>query len=123
MSSTKEARVFQVAPHSRYNTEGAKEFGEIVYLMEDIRISPLRPEELISVIFRRLAELEYDPDIDFVVLTGGQYLVIIMSDCISYLYGSYKALLFDAHAGGYVCRHLNFKHGSNKASSRTKRTD
>jgi hypothetical protein len=118
---TKNPRVVMVAPHKKYNVTEAKVFGELTYLLPERRVSVFQPEELIETLLKRLEEIEFDPTNDYIILTGGQYLVIALCSIAAHNFKRYQALMFDAGNSRYVSRTFNFEHATKAAGARTTR--
>lgn len=101
-------RVLMVAPHKKYDVSGAERFGEIEYVLDGWRGSAFQPEELIECILSRLEELQYDPLRDYLLLTGGQYLIVTLCAAVASKHKRYLALMFNASTEKYVERIFDF---------------
>ena len=88
----------------RFNLDGAKAHGEIGYVSE--QINPFACETAITKIKNGLKRLEYDPEIDYLCLTG-QVLTVAMFLAVAVQeYGEVTVLAFHAK-DGYKTRVFN----------------
>jgi hypothetical protein len=98
------SRVFFPARNDRYGTQPSLKFGTTVFLQDRRIISPFRTQELIDELYKRLLEERFDPDIDYVGLTGGHIMVSILLALVLSKYGRAKMLMWDASNSEYVAR-------------------
>lgn len=103
------AQVIVPEASTRYNTDPAREYGELAYLT-DRRVDPMNPEGVVSLFRSRLMDLHFDPEEDFICLTGHQlvtalFLAVAVSD-----YGAVRVLMFDARTSKYRERVLDTTH-------------
>lgn len=105
------SRVFALSP-SKYDITGATEYGEIVYLYNDIN-KPRMPYAFVDDfgqdVWRRMEQNSYDPDKDYLLIVGShvilaQWVAAVISEC-----EWCNALLFNSTDEIYVPRILGFK--------------
>lgn len=93
----------------KFNLSAAESFGTLTYLSSKATgksINPFKTGAAIEEICERLAQLEYDPDRDFVAMTGGTLLVTLLVLAVVARHGRVKVLFFDAVNNTYVVREL-----------------
>lgn len=87
----------------------AAEYGELVYVLDRTtrgaqRTSVFDTSRYEEMLLKRLDELRYDPDEDYVCLAGKVICVSVLCALLAREYGAFKALMFDAHESRYVNR-------------------
>lgn len=99
-------RVIFATDRLRLDISPAEEHGEIVYLLTgNNQPSPFRPEDVADAFNSRLDELEFDPDRDFIALSGPAFLTsMLLAVVCAWCECRVNVLLFDATAARYVCR-------------------
>lgn len=106
MSSSTPSRVLIVQDQSdRFDISGAHRFGEVEFLL-DPDISPFNTDRVAMQIAKRLRELDYDPDRDFIALTGPALMLALFMGIVMSAYTEPRILLFDAKARKYELRTL-----------------
>ena len=99
-------RVFLLEP-CRQNTEDAKRFGEVKYLfLEEGSRSSIWAEEFTEELLEELDLLEFNPNVDYILVAGGVVPNFIAAAAIGGAYGQFKALLYDAKTSTYKERLL-----------------
>lgn len=102
-------RVIILEPTSLVVTS-AKDFGEIVFVSELSRFNLFNIDDIIEQTKDRLELIKYNPDEDFICLTGNAQKVAIFVAVISGMYSEFSLLLFDAREAKYKER--KFRNGS-----------
>lgn len=94
------------SPKFEQGLEYAREFGELIDLCIEggPKVNPFKTHEAISIILRRLDEVDFDGDRDFVAVTGGAILVTLVALAAYERSEGVKLLLFDAVNSRYVER-------------------
>lgn len=101
-------RALFVVESPRFNVASAVEFGEIVYLFKDGQLNPLHTDNTIKSIRTALQRIDYDPDVDFVVMAGSSLLLALYFATVAQEWGFVRALMFDARHNKYVERVADF---------------
>lgn len=101
------SRVFQVEPTPRFDVTECREKGEIVYVGE-MGFNPF-DGEIVSKVASRLTFLQFDPEKDYVCLTGSQLSVSLFLAVLTAMYPnqSLKLLMFHAKTSHYQERSFN----------------
>ena len=85
-----------------FDTSKLKEFGEITYLFtKEVGRRPLRDQMLECQIINRLQQLQYDPTLDLIVMTGSQLTLLIFATTAVSGYGAIQTLVFDILTRSY----------------------
>ena len=105
-------RVFFVTHSQRFNTRSADRFGKAVFVMDDDTVSPFQTDRILRSIESRLQDEKFDPDNDFVALTGAHVFVALFLAHAVARYSSVKALLFDAKSSRYQERIIQVTPGA-----------
>lgn len=103
------ARVFIAEPVSdRYDIRGAKEHGHIVYLYEpnfeagdSARVNAFDVTQNVRHFMKRLDELKYDPDQDFICMTGHNMVTAALLTAASMDYEEVRLLAFNSANKNY----------------------
>lgn len=96
------SKVFVFAPSDgRFNVESAAAYGEIVRKNPD-GISLFNTDQLTTVLSESVEEFE--PDSDFITLTGNNVVVSLAVALTLSAYGRVRLLIFDARSSKYVER-------------------
>lgn len=107
MSNPNQPRVFFLA-RTPHDTSAATKFGKRVYLFDR---EPWPTEENNGEFSKRIEEAldrnGFDPDLDFVALTGGPAALALLTFVLARGWNGYiRFLLFDARGDGYVERRI-----------------
>lgn len=95
-------RVFFFARNARYATTlNAEEFGEVRYLFSHSIPSPFNAE-FVNIVDECLVHHNFDPENDYIALTGSQLNVAMLLGCVMGFFGKANVLLFDAVRSTYV---------------------
>lgn len=89
--------------HSHYSVAAAQEFGEIVYLSTR-KLDPLNPAACASLFRTRLEQIKFDPDNDFICLTGHQLTTALYLAVVTAIFPTVRLLMFDARTSSYCER-------------------
>ncbi len=87
------------------STRKAEKFGHVVLLYERMQDYPnplRRPQDFQSILVCRLANEGFDPDEDFIVVTGRMTAVVILVAAVVAAFGSARLLLYEMDRGEYV---------------------
>ena len=107
-----EPRVFVLQTQKRYDISAVKYYSkEIVYVLRDEHINPFDTDGFIELIKHRLIMEKFDPNKDFICLTGSSILLSLFIATIVWFtngYSNLKVLMFDAKTTKYKLRILNF---------------
>lgn len=107
-----EGRVFVLQKQRRYDTTSVKLYSnKIFYIVRDEHINPFDTYSLIELIKHRLKEGYFDPEKDFICLTGSSVLLSLFLATLVRIYGVtdvFKMLIFDACRNKYQLRLVNF---------------
>ncbi len=98
----------------RYDISGAKEFGEIIYISNRERFEDF--EELGALILQRLHEESFDPDVDYVAMTGSSVLIPILLGVVLAEYGKVKMLTYSFPKKNYLEREVSWDNILEKAN-------
>jgi hypothetical protein len=106
------SRVFVLQEQKRYDISAVKYYSkEIVFVLQDEHVSPFDTYSFIDLVRRRLKVKEFDPENDFICLTGSSILLsLFMATLMQVNWHSkqFKVLIFDAKTSKYKLRILNF---------------
>ncbi len=112
MEQRPKPRVFALQKQSRYDISAAKFYSkDTVYIVNDERINPFDTNELVELIQHRLVMEDFNPDIDFICLTGSSVLLSLFFGTIVRKFNfasSFKVLIYDARRSNYRLRIMNF---------------
>lgn len=100
------SRVILVEPNPRYDLTAAEEFGDIVYLSKTI-MTPFNTADLIRTVKERLVAMDYDPETDYVCMTGYSLTVAMFLAVAVRMFGEVKIVMFDARNSTYKERRFN----------------
>lgn len=91
-------RVFVLEP-TMHDASGASQFGEITMVFEHQRDHPPTFSQGFRIsLMKRLHELSFDPDEDYLVITGQLVALTIAIAAMVAKYGAIRTLCFNAHA-------------------------
>ena len=93
-------RVFLPEPNGRFDLSTAEIFGVIEYLSER-RLDPFNTDTTVDFFKSRLQEVNFDPEIDFICMTGNSLILALMLSVVVSSYYSVKLLMFDAKNSAY----------------------
>ena len=104
-------RVIFATDRLRLDVSSAEEHGEIVYLLTgDEQPSPFRPENVVDDFTNRLDELEFNPERDYIALSGPAFLTsMLLATVCKRCDRHVNVLLFDATNDRYVSRPFTAK--------------
>jgi hypothetical protein len=109
----KESRVFVLQKQNRYDISSVKDYSKnIIYLAEDERINQFDTFGFIDLIVYKLRKFEFNPDIDFICLTGSSVLLSLFLATITRRYNmhdNFKLLMFNSKTNKYQLRIANFE--------------
>lgn len=90
------------------SVEDAERFGPVVCMFDEdgTRPSIWRTDALRKAICERLAELKYNPENDYIILTGQVILLTYFVSVVANEFGTYRALAYSAPDRGYVERNF-----------------
>jgi hypothetical protein len=105
----------------RFDVASAEKHGEIVFLYDDNRRLPsgiFNPKECMADMARTLGDLDFDPDLDCIAVTGNIALCVMLFMVASELHpiGQVKALIYDARHNDYKLRLLDPKYCEDEVS-------
>lgn len=102
-------RVFFLQGSDRFNTEPANRYGERVFLFTSDLPSPLNPSGVATHGLQRMEELRFNPEEDYVALTGPVVPLVVFISALVATYGDHalRFLIFDARHGTYQERHFH----------------
>lgn len=99
------SNVFVIAATAkdRYNLDGLRKFGEVVYLYDERERKPsvYNPSEFCASLARRLGDRGYDQVNDYLALIGRQVEVGMLFYTVGLLLGDAKIIFFDASRASY----------------------
>lgn len=93
-------------PGHLFDLTDVARFGLVKYLFDPRGPHPFRQEEFRSEVNRRLDEVAFDPDVDYVVLVGKTTKFLYLSLEVVARYGRVKLLQFDATRAEYFVQHI-----------------
>jgi hypothetical protein len=99
-------RVFFPEPVMQFDLTAARERGEIVNLAQ--RANPLSTEETVRMFCDALEEHKFDPDTDWICLSGKAATLCLLCAAVSALYDKLPLLIFDARNSTYAERTINW---------------
>ena len=104
-------RVFALQKQQRYDISAVKYYSkEIIYIIDDEHINPFDTHGFIELIRHKLIMNNFDPDIDFICLTGSSILLsFFLATLVRYhrCTDQFKVLIFDATRSQYKLRLLD----------------
>jgi len=104
-------RVIAAEPNNRYNFNTSETYGELVYLSNE-PVNPFESIDTIRIFAIKLDEIKFNPDEDFICLTGKTITVAILFGVASVKYNKFKTLMFDARVSAYRERTILIKGNS-----------
>jgi hypothetical protein len=99
----KPARVFFLCP-TQMNTAPAQQYGEIIHLF-DSNPNAILSQKLIDSIRERLAELDFNPERDFIPLTGPAIPLALFLLVVGSITPEIQVLIYESRLQGYI-RHF-----------------
>lgn len=100
------SRVIAIEP-CNFDLTPAMVFGEVVFLFERTgERTSIWSEDFSSCVLDKLEEINYDPDIDFIVVSGAIVTLSLAIAVIAADYGVIKLLLYHSAEAGYVSRKI-----------------
>jgi len=106
-----EPRVFVLQTQKRYDISAVEYYSkQLIYVLRDEHINPFDTAGFIELIKHRLIMEHFDPNKDFICLTGSSILLsLFMATVVWHAnYQNIKVLMFDAKTTKYNLRILNF---------------
>lgn len=103
-----QGRVFLILdPTNKFSIDSVLRYGEPVFVLMDYT-NPLNPSLFFREVEMNLRSLRYDPDIDWVAMTGPILPVALFTAKLTAMYpNGFKSLLFNANEGQYIDRKMN----------------
>lgn len=99
-------RAFAIQFNSRFNLKPAEKFGEVTYLYTD-KVPPIvTPQVVVEEVIERLEHFSFDPDKDFVVLSGSTVNVVLFVAAAILAYEKIKLLIYDPKRNVYYEREI-----------------
>lgn len=95
------AKVFLAEENRRYDLANAGDYGEIVYLTKR-PVSPFNATEASRSYAQILREFEFNPEIDFICMTGNVTSMAILTATIAGTHEFFRMLMYDASKSRYV---------------------
>ncbi len=89
--------------NGRYDYSLAKSFGTVSVLCLD-HLNPFNTDDCVSIISKSLDEVGFDPENDYLCMTGQTIILSITLAVISARHEKINVLLFDAATNMYKCR-------------------
>lgn len=105
-------KVVIAEPNNRYSFDASETYGDLVFL-SNVSLNPFDSANIIGIFSRRLDEIEFDPEEDFICLTGKTITVAILFAVVAVKYNKFKTLMFDARVSAYRERTILIKENSN----------
>lgn len=102
-------KVFILQKQTRYDTSAVKSFSSYpVYIINQEHISPFDNAGFMDLVKHRLIMEKFDPDTDFICLTGSSVLLALFLAAVvqGNAYRNLKLLMFDARNHKYRLRIL-----------------
>lgn len=88
-------------------TDDSKRYGENESILPvGHRLSPLKPNDFTRLVLDRLDEMEFDPDLDYFVMSGDLRFVSMCLAIMLDKYDGVNMLMFDAVTGHYEVRRI-----------------
>jgi hypothetical protein len=95
-------KVFLAESARNFDLSGAQQYGETVELTD--RLSPFRVKNTVQVLLRGLADAGFDPEKDYICLTGRSVIVAMFLALAAGHYGAVNILVYDARNATYERR-------------------
>ena len=105
----KEPKVFILQKQKRYDTSAVKCYSKHpIYIIDQEYINPFDTTGFMELVRHRLIMETFDPNIDFICLTGSSILLSLFLAAVvkEYTYSNIKLLIFDARHNKYRLRIL-----------------
>jgi hypothetical protein len=96
-------RVFLPVSYSKLDYSLAGDFGEIVFVCEE-HLNPFSPDKCIEALMVGLSEENFDPEVDYICMTGQSLILAYTLSAAIFVYGRVNILLFDATTNNYKMR-------------------
>lgn len=88
-----------------HDLSSAQTYGDLE-VATDERLSPLNPETISQILNAKFESMNFDPDQDFVCMSGNVVVLSVMVAVCANRYGIVPMLIFDARNSRYVTRIL-----------------
>ena len=95
-------KVFLAESAGNFDLSGAQPFGKIVWISD--RLSPFRVKNTVQVLTQGLKDLNFNPEEDYICLTGRSVVIAMFLAIAARHYGLIKILVYDARNGSYEQR-------------------
>lgn len=96
-------RVVLAEPAPRFDLSAAARHGDLVFLSSDI-MNPFTTDGMVNIFRHRLKEIDFNPDKDFLCMTGSNLTVGVMMATAARMYPTLKVLMFHAPTSDYRAR-------------------
>lgn len=97
-------RVVLAEPNERYDLSEAKQFGSIEYI-SPTPMDPFKFPETIAECWKSLAAMKFNPNEDFICMTGNAITVTCLVCAAREMFSNFKLLTFDARSSSYRLQH------------------
>ncbi len=98
----KRPRVFVPERSHRYDTSDAAQFGEINYLLSEVKVFDL--DRCTTSLTTAFKDAQFNPNVDTICMTGPALLIAYTLATAALLYGTVHILLYDASKSTYKRR-------------------
>ncbi len=105
----RKSKVFILQKQNRYDTSAVKDYSNhLVYIINQEHIDPFDNAGFMELVKHRLIMEEFEPEKDFICLTGSSILLSLFLAAIvqEHTYANLKLLIFDARNHKYRLRIL-----------------
>jgi len=102
------SKVFIAEPNKRFSFDDAAKFGTITYI-SDIALNPFQPELVLFQMHSGLNSNKYNPEQDFICMTGNSLILSFMLVTVAQITDSMKLLMFDSRSSSYRERSFKLK--------------
>ena len=96
-------RVFVIERYMPYDIRSVAEYGEPTYLT-DGGLSPFAPSDVAKQVIASLEKQAFNPDRDFICMTGPSNIVAFMFAAVACEWESFNVLVFNARGHKYQVR-------------------
>ena len=98
-------KVFVVQSNTKFDSSKAEQFGDRVFLLgEGTFVSPFNTDELVADLIAGLQSHDYNPQHDFIVLTGPSISMGLLLAICAARHPVIQTLMFDAKTASYKAR-------------------
>lgn len=99
------SKVFVAQKSTRFDMKPAEAIGTVEYCTGEFS-SPFNAEGMSQEILQTLTEKGFDPEVDFIALTGAVIPVALLTAVALATYPKVRLLMYDARSGSYTERTL-----------------